>query len=488
MKPRDIVDVGKDAGLFSDKLAGKTPHQTMKAKISVDIRRKGASSIFVRTAPNRFYLRELLSSPSDAYEAARQKPPSSELVLAFPSGVLQHHGRFQGISRSWKPFLDEVLDDSLCHPVPRLDAEQSEDEKQLLTYVLVTRGNRVLCFRRGTFNRVEDYLRGSLCVGFGGHVAEFDRTLYNRNSYRKVIYDSAARELCEELRLPEADRRQLSEGKNIQILGILNDDSSSTGRKHIAIVLRYEVSRSTEWDRPARGEKSITQLRWLDLSSFDHELREFEYWSQLCLAEFFKGTILTQPSFVIRRRAPFQRKHILCIIGGIGSGKSATTHILTREFGYTEVNSGRVMARLLNIPPVPGTSREDFQERAWKFISRRDGPRRFAAALFRDAEESGQTVLIDGIRQRATLDEIKRLARPKPVAVLYVHTPPHIAYQFYQERRNRPLDIDKFLTLRDAPVEVDVRKLIAIADAVIYNWTGKLKYEHAVRRLMKELE
>ena len=354
--------------------------------------------------------------------------------------------------------------------------------------MLVTRGSRLLSFRRGTFNRVEDYLRGSLCIGFGGHVSEFDRTLYNRNHYRQVVFDSAARELSEELRLPEADKKRLSEGVGIQILGVLNDDSSPTGRKHIAVVLRYEVSSSPEWEKPLRGEKSITQLRWLDLTSLYHELREFEYWSQLCLAEFYKSAIRTQPSFVIRRRAPFRRKkHVLCIIGGIGSGKSAATQVLTQEFGYSEINSGRVLARLLRIPPVPQTSRSDMQERAWRFIRRKDGPRRLAAALLHSAHESQQAALIDGVRQRTTLDALKDLAVPESVAVLYVHTPPHIAYQFYRDRRNRPINIEQFLALRDAPVESDITKLIAIADVVLYNWTGKLSYEHAVRQLMQEV-
>jgi hypothetical protein len=50
------------------------------------------------------------------------------------------------------------------------------------------------------------------------------------------------------------------------------------------------------------------------------------------------------------------------------------------------------------------------------------------------------------------------------------------------------LDIHDFLKLCDAPVESDVKKLISEADAVLYNWTGKLKYERAVRKLMRELK
>lgn len=488
MKPREIVDSAKDDGLFSDKLAGKTPEQTMKAKISVDIRTRGSTSKFVRTAPNTFFLRELLSDPSKTYDASPQSTRSrGELVIAFPTALLDDYGRFQGISRTWRPFLNKTLSDSVCKPMARLEAEQSEAAKQLLTYVLVTRKNRILCFRRGTFNRVEDYLRGSLCIGFGGHVSEGDRTLYNRNDYKKIVLESAARELSEELRLPETDRKRLSDGAGLRIIGLLNDDSSPTGRKHLAVVLEYEASTATQWETIARGEKSITQLRWISLKRLQRDLREFEYWSQLCLAEFFKDAIRTQPSYMIRRRAPFRRGHILCIIGGIGSGKSAATEILTREFGYAEVNSGKVVAELLGVAPVPRTTRESFQLKAWELIRSRNGPRRLASALLGAAKELGSPALIDGIRQRATLEELKRMAAPKSVAVLYVHTPPHIAFSFYRDRKRQPTEISEFLRLCDAPVELEAKKLITIADAVLYNWTGKPRYEQAVRGLIKEL-
>jgi len=488
LKPREIVDLGKDGGLFSDKLAGKTPHQTLKAKISVDIRRKGSSSRFVRTAPNTFYLRELLINPSEEYKALPQtRPGASERVVVFPDTVLDKIGRFQGINRGWRRLIDNVLNDRECKALPRLVAEQTDGLKQLLTYILVTRNDQLLSFRRGTFNRLEDYLRGSLCVGFGGHVSETDRTLFNKDNYRQVIFDNAARELFEELRLPEPDRRRLSSGEGLTILGILNDDSSPTGRKHLAVVLAYEASQANDWNRPLRGEKSITQLSWLRLSRFNRELRDFEYWSQLCLVEFFPDAVQTQPSFVIRRMAPFKRTHTLCIIGEIGSGKSVTTDVLKREFAYTEINSGVVMADLLGIPAVPQTDREEFQRRAWAFISRRGGPAKLARALLRRVNQSRAPVLIDGIRQRATLHELRKQAGSKQIAVLFVYTPPHIAYRFFSQRSARGLDIREFLALRDAPVEAEVRKLIAGADAVLYNWTGKLKYERVVRNLMRAL-
>lgn len=489
MKPRQIVDAAEDGGLFSDKLSGKTPHQTMKSKLTVNVLRHGETSRFVRTAPNTFFLRDLLTQPITTYTAVPQSPSGAdEQVLTFPSNVLDEIGPFQGISRSWRSRLKHLLANDRCAPMNRLVAEQSEDRKQLLTYILVTRGPHLLCFRRGTFNRVEDYLRGSLCVGFGGHVAESDRDLYTFQDLRAIVLHNVWRELHEELRLPNEDQERLIDGTGLRILGLLNDDSSSTGRKHLAVILHYEVSRSQEWDHPLKGEKSINQLTWLDMSAFSDDLRHFEYWSQLCLTEFYKTAIRTQPSSLIRRKAPFRNKHILCLIGGIGSGKSAATRILTREFGYEEINSGRVMAGLLGIPPVPTTPRDNFQQKAWRFIHSKRGPQRLAKALIDLAQQHEKTPLIDGIRQRDTIDYLRQYAAPVKIALMYVYTPPHISYRFYEDRSGKKENIDAFLKLYNAPVEADVKKLIVDADAILYNWTGKLKYEQAVRQLMQELQ
>src|SRR5262249_53969831 len=152
-----------------------------------------------------------------------------------------------------------------------------------------------------------------------------------------------------------------------------------------------------------------------------------------------------QPSFVVRRKAPFKRKHTLCIIGEIGSGKSVATDVLKKEFGYSEINSGAVLATLLGIPPVPETDREEFQRRAWLFINNGGGPTKLAKAILRRASASPGPVLIDGIRQRATLQELRRMAGAKNIAVLFVYTPPHIAYRFFSQRSAGGLDIHDFL-------------------------------------------
>jgi 8-oxo-dGTP pyrophosphatase MutT (NUDIX family) len=346
----------------------------------------------------------------------------------------------------------------------------------------------LLAFKRGTYNRVEDFLRGSQCVGFGGHVAESDLTLFNKTDLGLI--DSAARELFEELQIPKPDRERVYTRDALKVIGALNDDSSAAGRRHFAFVLNYEVSGDPQWQRPERNEKSITQLRWLEPERDPILLWQFEYWSQLVLREFYPDAIKAQPAFEIRRKRPLTPPHLLCVLGSVGSGKSEATNVLRREFGYSEINSGQVLAQLLDIPPVPETPREKFQALAFKFITRADGPARLAAAIWKAAiTAANPRLLVDGIRQMSTLRELNSLAdkRKMRVGKLFVHTPPDVAYSFYQGRSGVNLDIHDFLKLREAPVEREVYGMIGTADAVLYNWAGKPMYQAAVRRLMSQV-
>lgn len=486
--PRELVSLGRKFGLFSDKLAGETPHQTMKAKLSVDIRTHGERSIFVRTSPGKFYLRDMLSSAQDVYIAQPLRPPPpQEQVLVFPSQQLDRLGRFQGTTSRWEAVLPELLSPSAVKYMPRLLAEKSGYYKQLLTYILVVKDQRVLMFKRGTYNRAEESLRGSLCIGFGGHVTSDDRNLFEANGVG--ILRSAARELAEELSLPVEDLRRLDSFQGLKISGLLNDDSSPLGQRHFAVILSYDASSSPKWSDPKRGEKSITQLRWLNPDAATVSMWSFEYWSQLCLRTYFPQLVNSQPSHLLRRRLPLRPPHILCVTGEIGSGKTEATEILTSEFGYVEVNSGRMVAELIGLPRVPITDRSTFQRAARAFITSPGGPEQLARALLRRASDTGsERILIDGIRQVSTLRHLRELAKPRRVGVLFVQTPPDVAFDFYNQRLGHHESMMDFFARRNDPVESEVRDMIGEADAVLYNWTGQQNYRQTIHNLMQDLE
>jgi len=487
MTPQEIVSFAIREKLFSDKRAGKTPDQTMKSKLSVHVRRNGDNSPFVRTAPGKFYLRHLLAPDQKLYLAKPMtKSISSEDVLVFDSKLFSDKKRFQGIKKTWKKIHSTLLKPENCTYINRRHAETIVTHKQLLAYILVTRKGSLLAFKRGNYNRVEDFLKGSECVGFGGHVSKQDWELFS--DIDMGLTRCVIRELSEELKLPDADLNRLSSGEGLSCIGVLNDDSSLVGQRHLAFIFEYEVSNDPVWDHPARGEKSITQLRWLGNELSNTPFWRFEYWSQLCLREYCPELVKATPAFHIRRKQPLCSPQVLCIVGAVGSGKSELTKLICEEFGYKEVNTGRIVASLLGIPPVPKTSREIFQGKAWGFIQSKLGPDKLAAAIWDqvNACDTGR-ILVDGIRQKATLKSLQTLAGQLHIGIIYVHTLPDIAYKFYQEREGKGCSIFDFLKVRNARVESEVEEMIAQADAVLYNWIGLNNYKKTIRKMVREL-
>jgi predicted NUDIX family phosphoesterase len=489
MTVKEIVSLAIGEGWFSDKRAGKTPYQTLKSKLSVNIRRLGDESIFVRTAPGRFALRSYIEGAAEVYHARRhQKPTSQERVLVIPTKDFSAIANFQGITNRWKAARRRLLRREKCKYLDRMTAEGDDTYKQFLTYVVITRRGRILCYRRGSYSNVESYLRGSHCIGFGGHVSESDsRPLFPSEDLG--VTDCVIRELNEELELPQRDKRRLERGVGIQCIGALNDDSSSVGRRHFAFVFRYEVSSDPSWRKPRRGEKSITQLRWLNSTGRRIPISDFEYWSQLVLRKFFMGHVTTEQSYKIVRRQPLIPPHLLCLVGEVGSGKSKTTQILRDEYGYEEINTGRLVADLLGVPPVPTTPREQFQMVAWEFICSPTGPARLAEAILTNASRvSSGRVLVDGIRQTATLAQLRLQAGKQRIGVLYVFTPPDMAFGFYRDREKEDISFDEYLAIRNAQVEREVPGMIKDADGVLYNWTGQAFHVATIRSMFSDLQ
>src|ERR1022692_65657 len=489
MKPVDIWNYGYNNGFFSDKIAGETPWQTLKSKLSVHVRKYGSDSVFVRTSAGHFYLRELLGDQWELYEADPWLPsPSDERVVTVPSSILDSLDRFQGLVDPSVAVHDAVLCSEALRPMDRRTAELSDSDKQVLVYILVRRPGQILAYRRGTFSLTDRMLIGHDCVGFGGHVNDGDVDLFSDDLVG--VRGAVIRELLEELTMPSADRDRLTIGEGFAVIGYLNDDSSDVGRRHFAVVVEYWVASPEEWDRPVRGEESIAKVRWLPTGSGVTNAEHFEYWSQLVLRKFFPKMLKNEASFRVAKRRLLLPPHWLVVAGEVGSGKTEACNLLQNEFGYHEVKTGLLMARLLDLPPIPETARESFQRAAGKFISEPLGVDRLVRAIeaaARDAPGGAGRVLIDGVRQMETLDRLRDLDRSRKVGLLYVDTPFDVAFKFYRTREAPGASIHDFLRVRYAPGEEDVQNLVARADAVINNWFGRKQYLDALRRLMNYL-
>jgi dephospho-CoA kinase len=175
-------------------------------------------------------------------------------------------------------------------------------------------------------------------------------------------------------------------------------------------------------------------------------------------------------------------------VGEVGSGKSTTTRLLCDSYAYEEINTGRLVAEILGIPPVPDTRREEVQRQAFEFISSDTGPETLALRIAEKASviASGRA-LVDGVRQIATLEQLRAKVGKQRMGLLYVYTPPDMAFNFFRDREQKGVTFDEYLKIRNADVEREVPEMLRKADGVIYNWTGSSFLVNTVRTMMKEL-
>jgi predicted NUDIX family phosphoesterase len=502
LSAREIVERGIERGLFGDHSFGHTPEKSMQARLSLDIKEKTTNSLFMRVARGRFVLRNTqgaLSEPAEYVAEPRQLRLPTESVLCVSEDHYAELLNFQGIGTETKSLLPALTTRALYRS--REEAENKNDAKQFVTYVLVQCGHRLLSFRRSYISRAAEFLRGARCVGFGGHVTEADNDLFSPLDLG--LDNCARRELGEELTV-QRDNASGQSVENIRVsgavdlfrlapiecLGILNDDSSEVGRRHVAIVYRlwlddWQIARSIE-----KAEASLRSLSWLDLTAKKIDITDFEYWSQICLRTFYPASVAFNP--VVRHSSvrQTQRARTLVVSGRIGSGKSEICSYLAAKWGAEVIGSGVVLQKLMSSPTLEEIGRADFQQRAESFICSYGGPQKLAGEIAHQIGKStAARIIVDGIRQLETFESLAKILSERP-ALVYVHTPPDIAYKMYQSREGGgPLNSShrEFLRLYDAPVESDLASLGRTAQTYIYNYLGLESLRLALDKFADEL-
>jgi predicted NUDIX family phosphoesterase len=480
MHARELTESAISLGLleFSD---GRTPHQTMKAKLSVDIRTHAARSRFKRSGRGRFALREFNEDEYFASPIQKVLKPSED-VLVFPAKLLDQLGRFHGIRRDPRPYAETLLAPNNSMFMRRIEAETDLNYKQVISYVIVRNGDSVLRFVRGSYTSVQTYLKGRYCIGFGGHVQSRDRTpLFPGpdSGYQNSIY----RELSEELNLP----RDIVTDDRLQMIGALNDDSSDLGKVHFAFIHLLDLTGvgCLPSARELKKEKSINQLNFIPIRDLGSEFERYEYWSKLCIKTFFGKAVKILCR--VREIGKFRlRSHCrnIAVVGRIGSGKTEACKLLQKKFGYQLVSSGHVMEHLLGVS-LGAIGRGPFQERALSYITAPGGAEKLASGIYERVANSGKTLhAVDGLRSIETFELLKKKLGGD-LALIYVDSTVDSAYKFFEKREGRGVSFDEFLSLIQHPVERGTDQFLARANVVFYNHGDRVAYLERVGGYLK---
>ena len=193
---------------------------------------------------------------------------AEEMVLVFPRQLLVELGDFHGIQLEASRYVNAILDGGQTRFMPRSQAEENPEFKQIIPYVLIRQGECWLHYVRGKASG-EKRLVAKGSIGVGGHINPEDQSLFDsgRDFYNRAVQ----RELHEELHTDGEFRTR--------IVALLNDDSTPVGKVHLGVVHVCELSD----ENVSRGEASLTELRFLPLQELQNRREQLETWSQFCL-------------------------------------------------------------------------------------------------------------------------------------------------------------------------------------------------------------
>ena len=458
MDATDIVNKAIMDGYIQSK--GKTPENTMRARLSEDISNYKNNSRFKRVGANKFGLRNWHEIEYDKRIIKSRR----EKVICITQHNIDKTGRFFGFKFNYKDYLDAIKKNDLIE-IDKESADNDVNLKQLVSYIILKdKYGKILCYRRGSYSTIkENFLQGLLCIGFGGHLIEKD--LYPILDIDESIKNCAYREVKEELKgiIPQ----------NLKFIGTINDDSSLLGLRNFAFVLEGELPADFNIEKSS-VELSINQLCLLTESELWNKFHELEFWSQLlCKNIFGHKNKLNTPSIVIRgKKKKYFDNNPYIIVGEIGSGKSEVAKFLSGNFNMEYISSRDSIKEILNKEDFGKGSRTEFQNAALEMIANENGINSLTEKIVEKIKYvNNRKIILDGIRNVATLEKLKKIF--PTLIVIYIEMSKDKAFELFKKNRDVTASIHDFRSERSHEVEREIPLFLSRTDIYIFNG-GKL--------------
>ena len=194
--------------------------------------------------------------------------PQDENVLVVRRSLYDELGSFHGLNFEPERYLGPLLSRGNNFFLPRPQAENDPSHKQIIPYVIVAHGDKVLHYVRGK-KAGEQRLVSKGSIGIGGHMNDTDESLFafDEHAYRAGV----EREVNEEI--------TLGSSFDDRIVALLNDDTTEVGRVHLGIVHVFRLAEP----KVEKREAMITNLSFLTREELVSRRDTLEAWSQLCV-------------------------------------------------------------------------------------------------------------------------------------------------------------------------------------------------------------
>ena len=189
-------------------------------------------------------------------------------MLVIKRSLFDQLGGFQGLSFEPRKYLAAILSRGNNFFLSRGRAEKDPTHKQIIPYVLLAHGDRVLFYVRGK-KAGEQRLVAKGSIGIGGHMNESDESLFalDEAAYRAGVEREVAEEISINTKFED------------QIVALLNDDSTEVGQVHLGIVHVFKLAEP----KVEKREAMITNVAFLGKEELTERRDSLETWSQICL-------------------------------------------------------------------------------------------------------------------------------------------------------------------------------------------------------------
>ena len=191
-----------------------------------------------------------------------------ENILVIKRSLFDQLGSFHGLNFEPQKYLEAMLSRGNNFFLPRGQAENDPTHKQIIPYVLLACGDKVLHYVRGK-KAGEQRLVAKGSIGIGGHMNDTDESLFawDEAAYRAGV----EREVNEEVKIDTKFEDK--------VVALLNDDTTEVGRVHLGIVHVFKLAEP----KVEKREAMITNLAFRTRNELMAQREALETWSQLCL-------------------------------------------------------------------------------------------------------------------------------------------------------------------------------------------------------------
>ncbi|ULB10217.1 HTH domain-containing protein [Cereibacter azotoformans] len=280
MGAKSILAAARTADIIPEHLRGKTQQKTLQARLSEDILRDREGSLFYRTEPGQFALKEFLTDPEfpakwkAEFPARRRtrdlKRPDSLAVPTALAATLEH----TAISMAeFAALLDES--DAVVTMHPKDIGERGYSA--IWTFSVVKRSNQVLTYRIGRYRDDRDTFANRRSIGFPGALSSDDASLFSTD--RLGVRECSIAVLQQDLDLSLATFERSD--KHVPKIECVTAISDMEGHLDLVIVVFWE---SPDWFEPTTKRLSLNDPAWLLTGAPPNDIDDFEPWSKRILS------------------------------------------------------------------------------------------------------------------------------------------------------------------------------------------------------------